>query len=171
MIKSLIALTALLFSQIAMANPTVFGLTINETTVEELKNTYSVTYSGQNKFSLGDMYDIGTSQIQFEGLQSVRTVFNQDGLLIAVLTGLPKARYNYLKSALAGKYTLVSHKTPFVGDKSAKFKSGNTEIEIDAPHMSFEMTMNYLHVDFLRAFRTKSANERQTKQKKESSML
>jgi len=169
--NTLIALFALLVSNIALADPTIFGLTISKTKVEELKNKYSVSYTGQNKYSGGDMYDISTGQIGFDGLNSVTAIFNKDGVLIAVLTELPKSKFDYLKSSLSNKYKLVSQKIPFVGNKSAKYRDGNTEIDLNAPHMSFEMTMNYIHKDLLRAFNNQSENEQRAKKQKESSML
>tara|TARA_B100000700_G_scaffold331794_1_gene468847 strand:- start:12480 stop:12995 length:516 start_codon:yes stop_codon:yes gene_type:complete len=169
--KTIIALFALLISNVALADPTVFGLTISKTKVEELKNKYSVTYTGQNKYSGGDMYEIATGQIGFDGLNSLTAIFSKEGVLIAVLTGFPKSKFDYLKSSLSNKYQLVSQKIPFVGNKSAKYKDGNTEIELNAPHMSFEMTMNYIHTDLLRAFNNQSASEERAKKKKESSML
>lgn len=169
--KIIIALFTLLISNVALADPTVFGLTISKTKVEDLKNKYSVTYTGQNKFSNGDMYDIATGQIGFDGLNSCTVIFSKEGVLIAVLTGFPKSKFDYLKSSLSNKYQLVSQKIPFVGDKSAKYRDGNTEIDLNAPHMSFELTMNYIHTDLLRAFNNQSIIEQRAKEKKESSML
>lgn len=163
--------TLLLISNCVFANPTVFGLTIGETTVEQLKDKYSVTHSGINKYSLGDMYQISRNQIQFNGISDVTAIFDSSNKLVAVLTELPKNKFEYLNEALGNKYRLVSQKIPFVGNKSATYKDGDTEITLSAPHMSFKLTMNYIHNDLLRAFNSQSEKEQQKKKQQESSML
>ncbi|ELU8568852.1 hypothetical protein SD462_004076 [Vibrio alginolyticus] len=163
---------ALLFvCQSVFANPTVFGLTIGETTVEQLKSKYNVSHQGTNKYSQGDMYQIPRGQIQFEGISDVTAIFSRSDKLVAVLTELPKSKFDYLNGALGKKYQLVNQKIPFVGDKSATYKDGETEITLSAPHMSFQLSMNYIHSDLLKAFNTQSEKEKKKKKQQESSML
>ncbi|ENF8750567.1 hypothetical protein ABRI18_004219 [Vibrio fluvialis] len=163
---------ALLFiCQSVLANPTVFGLTIGETTVEQLKSKYNVSHQGINKYSQGDMYQIPQNQIQFDGISNVTAIFSKSDKLVAVLTELPKNKFDYLNEALAKKYQLVNKKIPFVGNKSATYKDGETEISLEAPHMSFQLSMNYIHSDLLQAFNTQSEQEKKKKQQQESSML
>lgn len=163
---------ALLFiCQSAFANPTVFGLTISETTVEQLKSKYTVSHQGINKYSQGDMFQIPQNQIQFEGISDVTAIFSRSGKLVAVLTDLPKNKFDYLNGTLAKKYQLVNQKIPFVGNKSATYKSGETEITLNAPHMSFQLSMNYIHSDLLKAFNVQSEKEQKEKEQQESSML
>lgn len=95
------------------ANPTVFGLTIGETTVEQLKNTYHVSLKGINKYSQGEMYQIPQSQIQFEGVSDVTTIFNRSNKLVAVLAELPKSKFDYLNETLAKKISTRKSKTSF----------------------------------------------------------
>ncbi|KZY86048.1 hypothetical protein A3741_26995, partial [Oleiphilus sp. HI0069] len=111
------------------------------------------------------------SSIDFDGLQEVTTIFDRKGVLVAVLTDFPKSKFNYLKSAIGGKYQKVSEKIPFVGNKSATYRDGETEITLDAPHMSFTMSMNYIRDDFMRTFNSQSEAERRRKQSNESSQL
>ena len=62
---------------------------------------------------------------------------------------------------LRKKYTLVSKQIPFVGDSSARFSQGASVILLDAPHLSFEMTLSYLSETLLAAFKTRSARDRE----------
>ncbi|KOO04826.1 hypothetical protein [Vibrio nereis] len=164
-------LSLLLMSNAVWANPTVFGLTIGETSVDQLKSKYTVNHTGTNKYSHGDMYNISRDQINFEGISDVTTVFDTSGKLVAVLTELPKNKFDYLHGVLGNKYQLVSQKVPFVGNKSATYKDGQTEITLNAPHMSFQLSMNYIHSDLMKAFNNQSKKEKQQKEQRESSML
>ncbi|WJG24394.1 hypothetical protein [Vibrio furnissii] len=164
-------LSLLFLSQSVLANPTIFGLTIGETTIQDMKKQYNVSHSGTNMYTNGDMYTISPSQIKFDGLNKVITIYNKSGKLVAVLTEFPKNKFEYLNSALSNKYSLVSKQIPFVGDKSATYKDGETEISLNAPHLSFGMTMNYIHNDLLRAFNEQTEKEKKQKQQQENSML
>lgn len=168
---SLLCLTLGLFSQQAWADPAPFGLEIGKTTIKELKEKYKVTDAGENKFSGGKMYSIKPSQIDFEGLQGVTTIFSNDGKLLAVLTTLPKNKFDYLYDSLGKKYKLTAKEIPFVGNKSATYLDGNTEISLDAPHLSFEMSMNYISLDLLKAAKAQSSQEENNKKKRENSQL
>ncbi|OZA74278.1 MAG: hypothetical protein B7X74_02830, partial [Thiotrichales bacterium 39-47-5] len=59
----------------------------------------------------------------------------------------------------------------FVGNKSATYLDGNTEISLDAPHLSFEMSMNYISLDLLKAAKAQSSQEENNKKKRENSQL
>jgi hypothetical protein len=150
--KKAIILGLSLISSIAIADPVVFGLRIGKTTESELKKLYKVSSTGTNKYSKGNMYSIPLSSIDFEGLQEVITIFDIDGTLAAVLTTLPKDKFNDVNGVLKAKYRLVNQVVPFLGDKFAKYRDGATEISIAAPHMSFDMSVNYIRDDLNKAF-------------------
>jgi hypothetical protein len=153
------------------ADPTVFKMQLGQTTEAELKKMYKVSHEGTNKYSFGNMYSVPTSSIDFEGLQEVTAIFNEQGVLVAVLTKLPKRKFDYLNSALSGKYKLVNKNIPFVGNKSVKYADGNTEITLDAPHMSFDMSMNYITQELLDRFNKISEAESAKKRSNEASQL
>jgi hypothetical protein len=170
-IKPLFLSVMMLVSATAWADPAPFGLEIGKTTIKEMQAKYSASNIGENKYSGGEMYSIKPSQIEFDGLQEITTVFSKDGQLLAVLTTLPKNKFEYLYESMGKKYKLISKEIPFVGNKSAKYVNGNTEISLDAPHLSFEMTMNYISKDLQKAFEAQSATENAKKKSKESSQL
>ena len=169
--KKGITLVIALFSSSVFADPTVFGMELGKMTEKELKSKYTVNHTGTNKYSNGNMYSVPVSSINFDGLKEVTTIFSKDGKLIAVLTTLPKSKFDYLNKALTGKYKLVSKQNPFVGNKKATYRNGATEISLDAPHMSFDMSMNYVNDELMRAFNRQSQAEKRKKQDNESSQL
>lgn len=160
-----------MWSSILFADPVIFGMELGKTTESEIKSSYAASYQGMNKYSQGNMYSIPTSKIDFDGLQEVTTVFNQKGELIAVLTTLPKSKFDYIKNALDGKYKRVSQKIPFVGNKSVTYRDGSTEIELNAPHMSFEMSMNYIQDELMTSFNRQSKAEEEQKRSRDASQL
>ncbi|MCK0165896.1 hypothetical protein [Marinobacter sp. S6332] len=169
--KKYIALLMLSLSSFVFADPAVFNLQLGKTSETQLKEQFKAKHSGINKYTSGNMYSIPVSQIQFDGLKEVTTIFNQEGILIGVLTIFPKSKFDYLNNAISQKYTLTSKNIPFVGNKTATYRDGSTEIKLDAPHLSFEMSMNYLHDDLTRTFNQINEAERRKKEQAESSLL
>lgn len=169
--KKGIALAISLFSSAAFADPAIFNMELGKTTEAQLKSMYNVQHTGTNKYSDGNMYSVPASAINFDGLQKVTTIFDTSGVLIAVLTTLPKSKFDYLNQTLGGKYKRVNQNIPFVGNKSATYRDGGTEITLEAPHMSFEMSMNYIRDDLKQAFNQQSEAEKRQKQQSEASQL
>jgi len=169
--KKVIMLFFMMLSSSVFADPTIFGMEIGKMTEKEFNSMYKASLTGTNKYSNGNMYSVPVSSINFDGLKGVTTIFSDKGKLLAVLTTLPKNKFDYLHKTLGGKYKLVNQKIPFVGNKSAIYKDGNTEISLDAPHMSFDMSMNYISDELLQAFTLQSEQENRQKQKNEASQL
>jgi hypothetical protein len=169
--KKGIALALTLASSLSFADPNIFGMELGKMTERELKGKYNVTSTGTNKYSNGNMYSVPTNSIDFSGLKKVSTVFDKKGTLVAVLTTLPKSKFDYLNNALGGKYKKVSENIPFVGNKTATYRDGGTEITLDAPHMSFDMSMNYVTDDFMKTYQRQSQAESRQKAQNEASQL
>ncbi|KKO47929.1 hypothetical protein VT06_14155 [Arsukibacterium sp. MJ3] len=169
--KKGIALALSLLSSAVFADPVIFGMELGKTTEEQFKTMYNATRSGTNKYSNGNMYSVPVSAINFEGLQDVTAIFGTDGKLLAVLTTLPKSKFEYLHGTLGKKYTLENQNIPFVGNKSASYRNGATKITLDAPHMSFEMSMNYIRDDLMKKFNQESQAENQKQKSTEASQL
>ena len=167
--KKIVIAALLTLPMVAAADPAPFGLEIGKATIKDVKAKYSAQKIGINKYSGGEMYDI--SGVNFDGLQKATVIFSTEGKLLAVLTTLPKSKFDSLLSGLSNKYQLVSKQIPFVGNKSAKFVDGNAEITIDAPHLSFQMEMNYINKDLWKAYKAQSNKEQKEKRKSEQSQL
>lgn len=147
------------------AEPTVFGMELGKMTESELKKNYSVSHLGVNLYSNGNMYSIPAESISFDDIQDVTAIFSEQGILTAVLAELPKSKFDYLKEVLSKKYSVESKNIPFVGDKTIKFRSAASQILLEAPHMSFKMSMNYFTNDFMDKFESKSKEEVRNKMK------
>lgn len=169
--KKLMAALLMFLPLAAVADPAPFGLEIGKTTVKEMTSKYGVTPNGVNKYSNGPMFKINVAELNFSGLKEATAIFSTDGVLLAILTTLPKSKFDYLLDALDDKYKLVSKKIPFVGNKKAKLIDGNTEITLSAPHMSFDMEMNYISKELWRTYKQQSSAEKEKKRKNEASQL
>ncbi len=169
-------LSAILFtlgslSTSVQADPTVFGLTLGKTTSSELTALHSAELVGINAYSDGPAYEVSTNTIDFDGLQELTVIFNRDGILEAVLAKLPKDRFKDLNAMLGKKYKRVSQNVPFVGNASARFRDGKTDIVLDAPHLSFTLSLSYLRDSFMKSFKEKSKAQEEAKRTGEASQL
>lgn len=171
MIVKTILVASLLTATLLHADPAPFGLEIGTSTISMMKEKYSSTLVGTNTLTQGDVYDLDPSELGIEGMRTARVTYDKNGKLMAVATTFSKEKFQYLFGQMKSKYKLMSSNIPFVGDTSAKFKNGNTEIQLIAPHMSFEMEMNYVNINLLKAAKQKSSNDAQKKSKQEASQL
>lgn len=170
--KIIFSLFVLLLPFASFADPTVFGLTLGKTTEKEASDLYNGHSSlGENIYSHGNMYNIPVKDIPFDGLKEVTTIFDENGLLVAVLAKFPKEKFNYINSSLKQKYKLISQQIPFVGNKFTKYSNGGTQILLDAPHLSFEMTLSYLRTDFYNDYKKQISVEEQKKSAAEKNQL
>lgn len=169
--KRIVVAIAACFPLVVPADPAPFGLEIGKARVKDMKDKYSAQEAGINQYSAGEMYDLDVAKLGFEGLQTCRAIFDKEGKLAAVLATLPKRRFDEIFQTLKGKYRLHGAEIPFVGDKSARFQDGSTRIMLDAPHLSFTMTMNYVRDDLWRAFQEQSRKSKENKKQKEAAKL
>ena len=156
---------------VASANPSPFGLTLEKTTVKEMQAKYKATRKGVNLYSNGPMFDLNPQDLGVDGLKSALVIFDQNEKLVAVLTTLPKHRFDNLHEILRGMYSVESSQIPFVGNKRVVMRNGNTRITLDAPHLSFDMEMNYITDSFQRTFEAALRREEEEKRKREAGNL
>ena len=169
-LKKILLLSFILLNK-AIAAPAPFGLEIGKTTLSEAQKKYPLQKSGSNKWTQGPMFKINPSNIQFDGLKSIELIFSKENKLLAVLTSLHKGKFYALQQQLQKKYKLISQSTPSVGNKNAKFVEENVEIFLEAPHMSFDMSMNYIDKEFYSVYETAAAQEKQKQHEKEAAQL
>jgi hypothetical protein len=141
-----------------LADPSPFGLALGKASVGDLKKKFSVSYTGKNRYSDGDMYNIETSGLPIDGITEATAIFNNKKVLVGVLLTTHKSKFDSFYSSMRGKYREVSKQIPFVGSKSVEFVDGDSQVFLKAPHMSFSMSVNYVTKKFYRAF-TRSSNE------------
>ncbi len=74
------------------------------------------------------------------------------------------SQFDDVQHYLAKKYPVKSKNIPFVGDRYVKYAQGDSIVELDDPHLSFEMNVRYLNNALVRAFNQRSSeNEAQRK--------
>lgn len=174
MIKKIIVYIILLcvfISRVALAEPSPFGIEINKTAISEVKNKFTCKDYGINKYSNGPMCELDSTKLGFDGSESVRVIFDKDSKVLAVLTVFNKDQYDNLLHMLSNKYQLVSNQNPFVGNKLAEFKNETTRIILDAPHMSFALSLNYINKDLYEKFLQQESEEQENKFKKNQRQL
>lgn len=164
-------LVGLLMSFVVMADPAPFGLEIGQATVEQMKKKYTATYKGVNKYSGGKMFDLPTAELGVSGLKEATAIFDQEGKLVAVLLTLPKRKFDSMHQSLSNKYRVTRRDIPFVGNKEVVYKDGATEVTLSAPHMSFDMSLNYINNAFYKSYLNKSRAEEAEKKQQEDSRL
>lgn len=126
--------------------------------------------AGINKFTGGRMLESDGGGLDVDGLTAITFIFDKGDVLQGVIMTLPK-RFNPTYEMLRKKYTLVSKQIPFVGDTNARFSQGSSVILLDAPHLSFEMTLSYLSEGLLASFKSRSTSDRARHEKDQEAKL
>lgn len=153
------------------AAPAPFGLEIGKSTIQEARERYRLERSGTNKYTLGPMYRMDPAQVEFDGLQRILLIYWPDGRLASMILEMEKHRFDEVVDMLAEKYRLVSRNRPLVGNASAELRDGDTMILVDAPHLSFTMTVIYSAEAMFKKFNEVQREEKARKKKKESGQL
>lgn len=91
----------------------------------------------------GPMLEASGRSIGVEGLYGAYMIFDAESRLAGGLLTLDKSRYDAVVQAPKQKYTLVREIRPFVGNRLAEFRADSAHITVDAPRLSFEMTVRY----------------------------
>lgn len=167
----ILGLLLTVFSHTALADPTAFGLTLGASSEAEMNAQYQVEHLGVNRYSDGNSYRIPAHQVAFDGLKELTAIFDEQGTLTALLATFHKNRFDYLNQVIGEKYHRVSQQIPFVGNKKATFRDGGSDIIIDAPHMSFELTLSYLRDEFNTTFNQRTQQDQRQRREQEASQL
>lgn len=148
---------------IARADPSPFGFTIGTATLTEVRKGLAgrtrLEDHGPSTWTGGPMLYADGAGLGIEGLERAIFVFDLHERLVGVAMDLPQARYDAIRSYLAGKYEWVEEKAPRVGDRSVKFRNGPVSITAHAPHLSFGMDVIYVHDDLDAAYRMRSLED------------
>jgi hypothetical protein len=144
------------------ANAAPLGLEVGVATRAQVKQKLGATTeladAGTNKFSDGPMLGGDGKGLDVDGLEKITFIFDKKEILQGVIMTMSKS-FKPTFEKLSKKYALVSKQIPFVGDCKARFQQGGSVVVLDAPHMSFEMTLMYLTNELERAFKTRSSSE------------
>lgn len=171
----LLLAVALLTTGTAHAGTKALGFEIGVSTVEQVRSTIArqtqVMDAGENSYSAGPMLKTDGSGYDIRGLNSVLYIFDPQKKLAGIVMNMDKNRFDAIFQMLAGKYKVAAQQRPFVGNQYARFKTQDAVIEVDAPHLSFEMDVNYLRDDLMQQFRLKTAAEAAAKKRQESAQF
>ncbi|MBK6727091.1 MAG: hypothetical protein IPG63_07495 [Xanthomonadales bacterium] len=102
------------------------------------------------------------------GMKEAVFVFDTEGRLVATVVVLSKDRYEEVLKALRSKYTLLDEQRPFVGNRSARLRSGTVQIVVDAPHLSFEMSVLYTTPAFQKQLDAQQRAERESARRRDA---
>jgi hypothetical protein len=117
--------------------------------------------AGINKFTKGRMLGISSDQIEGRGIQRITLIFDADDSLTALTASAEKQMGNgayadafkQLHAQYAKKYSVISAALPFVGDCHAEYKNRGCSIELDAPHLDFNMSVVLHSAEFAKLFK------------------
>lgn len=148
-LKITISLIVYFFSFIVYADPSPFGLIINKTTIEELKNKYNAQPLGFNKTNDLQAFELSPDNLNFAGLLSAKAAFSNDQILKLVQLSLPQTKFDEIYSNFKNKYTFLYKNNPGDGNKEAKFEQDNTYIVLYTTQNSEEMDILYINKSLL----------------------
>jgi hypothetical protein len=162
-------------SATAYAGVKVLDVEVGATTIDALKTSVGTKImlkpSGISSWTGGPVLVADGTGYDIAGLKSVLYIFDEQKKLSALVMTMEKSRFDDIYQFLANKYKLISQQRPHVGNSFAKFSAPDTSVEIDAPHMSFDMEVKYLSNNFVKSFQAKSQAEAAAKKNKEKSQF
>ena len=174
----------LFVATIAGAGVKVVDVEIGVSTVAQVRQAAAAAGKVQNlgtsSFTNGVILGVDNPDLGIDGVTKVIYVFDQAGKLAAVEMTMPsikndqdlkKGRFDEIAGMLASKYKQTKKVRPFVGDSFARFAAPDTIIELDAPHLSFEMKLRYMTPAFVQLMNNGAKAEAQEKRATEKSRL
>lgn len=175
--KRLTGILLLLAASLAMAgnNATPLGLEVGTATYAQaqaaLGKQVALEQEGTNKYTGGRMVKADGAGLDIDGLHTVLLIFNKADVLEGVVLTMNKDPKGIYK-ALSQKYQTVSNRIDtFMNNGYATLQKGNSFIEIDAPHMSFEMEVRYVTKPLMDAYGQAVNSENAAKQQKKANAL
>lgn len=152
-----------------------FGLDVGKDTFEILKKAFDESncdYSQNSAITSGKLVVCPSRSFDFDGItDDVIFIFSKDNKLDAVLLTISKNNFESILSSLSSKYKVIEKHQQFVGDAYAKLRGGNINIFLQAPHLSFEMSLIYSTDDFDKKCSKRQKQKIEDKKRKQNSNL
>ena len=161
----------LLAANSVYANPAPLGLEIGKATLEDVKKQYTITSSANNATSGYYNYYIDPKETGIDDVSKAVVICDDSDVVNAMFLDMPKTKFDAMAQMLREKYKVINQNIPHVGNAYVNLKDGDCEIELKAPHMSFDMTLSYITERLINAYQTRIKAEEAAKQAKEKSML
>ena len=150
-----------------------FGMNVGKDTFGALKNEfdeYNCNYNQYSAITSGVLVRCSSRNFDFDDLLGdVLLIFDDDNKLDAAVLTISKHKFDNILSSLSSKYKVIEKHKQFVGDAYAKLKGGNINIVLQAPHLSFEMSLIYSTDNFdkkLKEYTQQEQQEQKSKQRK-----
>ena len=170
--RSVIVSMAFVYSA-AYAGTQTLGVEIGVSTMQQVKAALAkqtrVSDAGNNQYSGGPMFKTDGSSYDIDGLTGVLYIFDDQKKLAGIILTMGKSRFDAIFQAISGKYKVATQERPFVGNQYARFNSADSVIEMDAPHMGFDMEVRYVRKDLMQKFNAQSEADAAAKKKQEAS--
>ncbi len=135
----------------ASAGTQVLGAELGVSTPESVKASLSggatVENTGTNRYSGGPMLRADGASFDIEGLNSVLYVFDEQNRLAGVVMAMSKYRFESVLDHLQKKYETTTVQRAIVGTQFARLKTDDGSIELNSPHMSYEMSVLYARTE------------------------
>lgn len=143
-IKNLILLSVVVIcSSNAYPAPEPFGIKLKKDTLKDVKKRYTIIKSAKNINNGFYNNYLDIKNFKIDTLSKFVVISNNDQVIEGVVLSLSKNKFDQIYETLSDKYETLSSTIPFVGDKYIKFQDDECYVIIDAPHMSFIMTVTY----------------------------
>lgn len=150
MIRSCLAAACLLLSSTLMAQTTAFGISLDQSTLEDISSKYTLESLGDSDVTGGPIYQISGDQIDFDQLYYVEIVFDDNRHAVGVMATFPPTKFEYLKTLLNEQYEQVNEEAFANVYRIITFRDGDSRIELDAP-AGGDVAVVYLSPAFIAA--------------------
>lgn len=123
------------------------NLILNKTKKNEISQKYRITGFQKNQnFPEGVEYELDIKAFTFPGLRKAFILCDSKEVVQRVLFIIDKKYFDDYYCQLKKKYEFNEKLSslPYVGDQSAHFVAGDFLILLNAPHLSFTMTLEYV---------------------------
>lgn len=170
LLRIIIFISIIANSSSLYANPAPLNLEMNKANLQDVKKSYKILSQG-NYPLVGKEYFLDITNIDIQQLKQAYVLCDDNDIVKAVQLTIGKNRFHEIYESLAKKYKLVGKNIPHVGDKLAEFVDEDTRIVLEAPHMSFDMHLNYFTVDIAKKISEAEENKNNEKRAKEEKAL
>lgn len=153
------------------SNPNPIGITLNKTTLDELKKVHRVTGSSANAVAGYSNNFLDTSHIQMPSLTEATVVTNKGNVAEAVMLTMNRDAFKDIHKALQEKYKTVSSRIPHVGDRKVVFDANDCTITLSSPHMNFSMYVVYATKNLMSIASDNEAKEKNKQDNKIKALL
>ncbi|WP_341756721.1 MULTISPECIES: hypothetical protein [unclassified Candidatus Tisiphia] len=160
----------LIFNLNVNANPTPLGFELNKATISDVEKVYHITKKEKNHWE-GYNYYVNVRDVKLEGLMELLIICNDGNIIQAVILTINKDNFTEFYQLLSEKYKLVYNQNPRIGNKEIRFADSDCTIMLDAPHLSFSMSIIYITDEFLTKFKGKQKEEEMLKKIRDKELL